>query len=223
MSGSSWSVLAALLFTVAASVAHAGPAPCPRTGAPSDRAAIDPLFHRLRLDRIDRLRAQFSEEKHIALLARPLRQSGTIYFDRTRGIARVTLAPTPERVVLTASALRIEKGQKREEIRLDQSKALRAFALVFPALLRGDRAELEAAFTLELGGTAAEAWSLTLTPRDPALCGLVARVVVSGRGAEVASLQIVEASGDVTDTRFSGIARNEAVPAAEVARGFGGP
>ena len=214
-------MLAALLTLGA--VAHAEPpAACPRAVV-SDRAVLDPLFDLLRLDRLERLKAQFSEEKQIALLARPLRQTGTIYFDRTRGIARLTITPRPERMVLTATTLRIEKGHKLEEIRLDKSKALKAFALVFPALLRGERAQLEAAFGLQLLGTAKEAWSLALTPKDPALCGLVSRVVVSGRGAQVASLKVTEASGDTTTTQFSGITKNDAVPAAEVAQGFGGP
>jgi hypothetical protein len=223
MSGSCRYVLAAILTL--GSVAHAGPpAPCPRApvsdpGAPGD---IDALFDRLRLDRLERLQATFAEEKHIALLARPLRQSGTIYFDRSRGIARLTRAPRPERMVLTTKSLRVEKSGKVEEIPLDKSKALRAFAMVFPALLRGERAQLESAFALHLRGTASQAWSLTLTPVDPALCGLVSRVVVSGQGADVSRVQTFEASGDTTDTRFSGIAKNAAVPAAEMARGFGG-
>jgi hypothetical protein len=228
MSGSRRVVIAAILTLHA--VAHAGPsAPCPRAAAPADTGArsrsggdVAALFDLLRLDRLERLQATFSEEKHIALLARPLRQSGTIYFDRTRGIARLTRTPRPERMLLTERSLRIERAGKIEDIPLDKSKALKAFALVFPALLRGERAELEAAFALELRGAPAKAWSLALTPRDPGLCGLISRVVVSGQGAEVSSLQVVEASGDTTDTRLSGIARNAAVPAAEVARVFGG-
>jgi hypothetical protein len=216
-----WSVLATSLALTA--VVHAEPAraPCPR-GPVSPPAAIEPLFAELRLDRLERLRAEFSEEKRIALLARPLRRTGTLYFDRSRGIARLTRAPRPERMVLTTSVLRIEKNGAVEEIPIRQSKALRAFAMVFPAILRGERAELETAFAIRVDGSARAEWTLTLTPRDPSLCGLVARVVVAGRGAEVSSLQVVEASGDVTSTRLSGIARNGAVPAAEVAQSFGG-
>ena len=142
MSRSRWSVLAPILTLSA--VAHADPpAACPRTAA-SDSSTLDPLFNLLRLDRLERLKAQFSEEKRIALLARPLRQTGTIYFDRTRGIARVTQTPRPERMVLTTTSLRVEKGKKLEEVPLDKSKALKAFALAFPALLRGERAQLPA-------------------------------------------------------------------------------
>lgn len=221
MSGPRWSVLAIMLAQAA--VAHArAPAACRRADV-SRPAALDPLFELLRLDRLQRLKAEFAEEKHISLLARPLRQTGTIYFDRSRGIARVTRTPRPERMVLTDTSLRVEKGNELEEIRLDKSKALKAFALIFPALLRGERAELEAGFGLRLRGTVKQAWSLTLTPKDPALCGLIARVVVSGKGAEVSSLQVMEASGDSTTTRLSEIVRNDAVSAAELAQGFGGP
>jgi hypothetical protein len=211
-----------LILSVAASARGAAEpaAACP-PHAPPRAGAVGPLFELLRLDGLTRMRAEFSEEKHIALLARPLRSTGTLYFDRARGIARVAATPRAERVVLSQAALRIERGDRVEEIPLDKSRALRAFALVFPALLRGERQTLEATFDLELSGSARAAWSLALVPRDPALCGLIQRVVVSGHGADVAALQVVEASGDTTDTALAGIARNEAVPAAEIAKAFG--
>ena len=198
------------------------PAACPKR-APHQAGAAQPLFEVLGLDRLDRLRAEFSEEKHIALLARPLRQAGTLYFERSRGIARLTRSPARERVVLSTTTLRIEKGGKVEEVPLDKSKTLRGFALIFPALLRADRAALEATFDLELDGSPRDGWSLKLFPRDPALCGLLRQVVVTGQTAEIRALQVVEASGDTTDTRLTTIARNEAVPAAEIAQAFGAP
>jgi hypothetical protein len=200
--------------------ADAKPPACPPRAAAAG-GDVGPLFDLLHVDRLERLKAHFSEEKRIALLARPLRSTGALYFDRTRGIARVTTTPRAERVILSTTSLRIERDKKVEEIPLDKSKALKAFSLVFPRILRGERAELEAAFALDLQGKAKEAWTLVLTPTDPALCGLVSRVVLSGQGAEVASLQVVEANGDTTETRLSDVAKNDAVPAAEVAQGFG--
>jgi len=216
-----WLMLALLIAGGPTGIAR-GDEACP--ARPTARpGAAEPLFEALRLSRLVRLRAEFTEEKHIALLARPLRSSGTIYFDRDRGVARVTAAPRAERVLLTPTTLRIEKGGKVEEIPLEKSKALRAFALVFPALLRGERAALEAEFDIELRGSPQSTWSLVLVPKDPALCGMIGRVAVSGRGSEVEALQVVEASGDTTDTRFSGTRRNDDVPAAELVRGFGAP
>lgn len=219
-----WSGLALLLGLASARVGHGDEptAQCAKR-TPQRAGAVEPLFELLRVDRLERLRAEFSEEKHIALLARPLRSTGTLYFERARGIARLTRTPGPERVVLSTTTLRIEKAGRVEEVPLDKSKTLRGFAQIFPALLRADRATLEATFDLALDGTPAQAWSLTLFPKDPALCGLLRRVVVSGQGPEVRALEVEEASGDTTDTRLSAITRNEAVPPAEIAKAFGAP
>ncbi|SRR6266568_2857798 len=219
-----WAVLALLIGLVPDGVGHADepPAVCPKP-TPHHTGAVEPLFAMLRIDRLERLRAEFSEAKRITLLARPLRSTGTLYFERTRGIARLTRSPGPERIVLSTTTLRIEKAGKVEEVPLDKSKALRGFAQVFPALLRADRAALEATFDLELDGAPHDAWSLALFPKDPGLCGLLRRVVVSGQGPEVRALQVEEASGDTTDTRLSAITRNGAVPPTEIAKAFGVP
>jgi Outer membrane lipoprotein carrier protein LolA-like len=219
------SVLAWAPICLLAAIAHVAhgdepPAACAKP-SPHATGAVEPLFELLRLDRLERLRADFSEEKHIALLARPLRGAGQLYFDRNRGIARVTRSPAPERVVVSTTTLRIEKAGRVEEVPLDRSKSLRGFAVIFPALLRGDRAALEATFDLDVEGDAKGAWSLTLLPKDPALCGLIRRVVVSGQGPEVRALRVEETSGDTTETRLSATVRNEAVPPAEIAEAFG--
>jgi outer membrane lipoprotein-sorting protein len=189
-------------------------------GDPARGAAVDPVFAYLKLDR---LRCKFTEEKHIALLARPLRSTGTIYFERDKGIARITATPKPQHVVLTATSLRIRTAKRTEEIPLDKSKDLKAFAMVFPTLLRGQRAELERTFEIGLYGSQADWWALTFTPRPDSLRKLVRRVVVFGRKTSPVSLQVTEASGDTTDTRLTDILTDGAVPDTEIATAFGAP
>jgi hypothetical protein len=190
------------------------------SGAPAHGAAVDPVFARLQLQR---LRCAFRDEKHIALLARPLVTTGTITFDRDRGIVRSTSAPHAEKAVLTRTALRIQKGDRVEDIPLDRSKDLQAFALIFPTLLRGERQDIERSFDIALYGRADGWWALAFTPRSDSLRALVRRVVVFGRAGELAALQIVEASGDTTDTRLSEVHKNGDVPDAEIAAAFGAP
>jgi outer membrane lipoprotein-sorting protein len=190
------------------------------TGDAAHGAAIDPVFAHLKLERLS---CKFSEEKHIALLARPLRSTGTIFFERERGIARATLTPRPSQVVLTRTALRMTKDGHSEEIPLDKSKDLKAFALIFPTLLRGERPELERAFDLALYGSEPGWWALAFTPKADSLKKLVKRVIVFGKQGEVVALQVTEASGDVTDTRLTDVRRNADVPDAELAAAFGAP
>jgi outer membrane lipoprotein-sorting protein len=213
-----------------ASGAAAGPASRPEraeappanlvSGDAAHGAALDPVFAHFRLAR---LACTFTEEKHIALLAKPLRSSGTIYYDRDKGIARATRAPKPEHVVVTRTTLRFRKGDRTEEIPLDKSKDLKAFALIFPTVLRGERGELERSFEVGLYGSDAAWWALAFTPKTDSLRALVRRVVVFGHKAELVALQIVEASGDTTETQLSEIRTNGAVPDAEIASAFGAP
>lgn len=190
------------------------------SGDPARGAAIDPVF---KLIALQRLGCTFSEEKRVALLARPLKSTGTIYFERDRGIARTTLTPKLQHVVLTKTTLRIKTEKKSEEIPLDKSKDLKAFALIFPTLLRGDRAELEKSFTIGLHGNDKDWWALTFTPKTESLKKMIKRVVVFGRKTNLVSLQIVEASGDTTDTQLTNILKNADVTDAEIANAFGAP
>jgi outer membrane lipoprotein-sorting protein len=190
------------------------------SGEPARGAALDPVFAHFK---VERLSCKFSEEKHIALLARPLRSTGTIYFERDRGIARTTLTPRAQHVVLTRTSLRIRTGTRTEVMPLDKTKDLKAFALIFPTLLRGERSELERAFELGLHGSDSAWWALTFTPRADSLRALVRRVVVFGRKGEVVRLQITEASGDTTHTHLTDIQKNGSVPDAELAAAFGAP
>ena len=231
--GAGWAALA--IAAIASASAAAGPAASPGPDAPpadllsgdaAHGAAIDPVFAHLKLERLG---CKFSEEKHIALLARPLRSTGTIYFARDKGIARTTLTPRREQVVVTTTTLRIRSARRSEDIPLDKTKDLKAFALIFPTLLRGDRSELERAFEIGLyskpGGKGGDGdwWALAFTPKTESLRALIRRVVVFGKSADLVSLQVTEASGDTTDTRLTDVQKNASVPDAEIATAFGAP
>ncbi len=206
------------LFAGAAAAGDDPPATLVSGSGSHDSGKIDPVFAHLKLDRLS---CKFSEEKHIALLARPLKSTGTIYFDHNTGIARTALTPKVQQVVLTKTTLRIRKDNHTEEIPLDKSKDLKAFALIFPTMLRGDRAELEHTFDIALYGSDNDWWALSFTPKNDSLRALVRGVVVFGRKGDVVSLRITEASGDTTDTRLTDILKNGDVPDAEIATAFG--
>ncbi len=136
------------------------------SGTPATGAKQDPVFKLLEQQRFA---CKFAEEKHVALLARPLKSSGTITFDRDRGIARAVTTPKPQLVVLTKTTLKIVKGKTVEEIPLTKSKDLKAFAMIFPTLLRGERTELEKSFVIGLYGSETAWWALSFAPKADAL------------------------------------------------------
>lgn len=202
-----------------------GPAPTSATppatlvsGTPITGAKLDPVFKLLEQQRFA---CKFTEEKHVALLARPLKSAGTISFDRDKGIVRAQTAPKPQLVVLTKTTLKLVKGKTVEEIPLAKSKDLRAFAMIFPTLLRGERTELEKSFTIGLYGSDTAWWALAFEPKAEALKKFVRSVTVIGNKTDVVSLRIVEASGDTTETQLIDVRRNKDVPDTEIAAAFG--
>lgn len=220
--------LALAIIALASGLASADPAPRAASEPPPANqlkgeargAAIDPVFA---LFKVDRLSCKFTEAKHVALLARPLRSTGTIFFDRDQGIARATRTPKPQQVVLTRTTLRIRTAGHTEEIPLDKSQDLKAFALIFPTLLRGERVELERSFELVQFGSEHDQWALDFKPRTESLRKLIQRVVVFGKQGEVTGLKVIEASGDTTDTLLTEVRRNADVPDAELTAAFGAP
>ena len=160
------SLLIVALLAGAAAADTAAPPATLVSGEPARGAKQDPVFKLLEQQR---LACKFAEQKHVALLARPLSSTGTIVFDRDKGIVRAVLTPKPQTVVLTKTSLKIVKGKTVEEIPLDKSKDLKAFAMIFPTLLRGERAALEKSFDIGLYGNDADWWALTFSPKSDAL------------------------------------------------------
>lgn len=210
-------LIVALLAGAAAADTVAPPATLV-SGEPARGAKQDPVFKLLEQQR---LACKFAEQKHVALLARPLSSTGTIVFDRDKGIVRAVLTPKPQTVVLTKTSLKIVKGKTVEEIPLDKSKDLKAFAMIFPTLLRGERAALEKSFDIGLYGSDADWWALTFAPKSDALKKFVKTVTVFGKKTDVVALRIVEASGDSTDTQLTDVRRSKDVPDTEIAAAFG--
>lgn len=208
-----------------ASAAAAAPAPAlteAELNALLEAKSKEPAARMLELLAFERLRCTFSEEKQVALLKRPLRSGGFIVFDKQEGVARITRSPRPAKAVVTRTTLRLTRGKRYEEIALDKSKELRAFAMVFPALLRGDREELERSFELVGFGSSKGRWGLRLSPRGDALRKLVRQVLVVGKGGTLLLLEVVEASGDRSRTWLTEQRTGAEVTGEELAAAFGG-
>ncbi len=209
-------------FLIAAVLAGTAAAETPPATLISGEAThgpkLDPVFKLLEQQR---LACTFAEQKHVALLARPLTSSGTIVFDRDKGIVRAVVKPKPQTVILTKTSIKMIKGKTVEEIPLDKSKDLKAFALIFPTLLRGERSALETSFDIGLYGSETDWWALTFAPKSAALKKFVKSVTVFGKKTDAVALRVVEASGDTTDTQLSDVRRNKDVPDTEIAAAFG--
>jgi len=141
-------------------------ADAPPPAASTAVTSLDALF--ALLARSPGLFARFHEEKQIALLVLPIKSDGTLHFDRRHGLAKHTLSPRKQSVLLSGSALTMWDGSRTETVPLQSSAPLRALAEAFSLMLAADRAGLEKSFSLGFRSDG-HAWQLALVPTDPEL------------------------------------------------------
>lgn len=148
------------------------------------------------LSGVEHSRAEFVETKTMALLERPLRLSGRLYFRAPDYVRKEVTAPDYEDYEIDGDQVRIDRGDgEPRSFSLDRHPALRAFAEAFRATLRGDLEALQRYYRVQLSGPADD-WLLQMIPRDAAMAAHVERIEVTGSGAELFSVLIVEADGD---------------------------
>jgi hypothetical protein len=194
-------VIAALALTPVWASAEERPAPAAAVERVAD---LDALL--AGCAKMPGLFARFAEEKQIALLAVPLKSSGTIHFDRARGLVRHTLLPSKQSVQVTDKELVFWDGKNTRHVSLASSATVEAFARAFTLLLSADRTALEKSFELTFTPKDSGAsWSLSLVPKNAELKSVVASMEIEGRGLVVTLLKVREANGDLTTSRFSDV------------------
>lgn len=149
------------------------------------------------------LEASFSEEKHIALLAKPLTSRGKLFFTHPGLLLRRVEAPEPSEVVISKDALRLRDKTGEHTLDLRARKDIRPFVESLTWILAGDRAALEKVYASSFRAEKKDApWQLSLKPRVEPLLHLIAELVISGRGMFVEQIEVRETSGDKTVTRI---------------------
>jgi outer membrane lipoprotein-sorting protein len=140
--------------------------------------------------------ASFVEEKRLSSLTAPLVRSGRLLFTRPARLEQDTEAPRPERLVIDGDQLTItEGGEAPRSVALDDHPALRALADTLRATLAGDLTTLRRLYAIEEQGTPAT-WRLLLTPSQPALRRVLARVTLDGGEAAIRQIVIQYNNGD---------------------------
>ena len=139
----------------------------------------------------------FSETKHSAVLSTPLLLKGTLSYARPDRLEKNVLAPYEERTVVAGSSVTMENRalQQTRTFSLASSSPLSAFVESMRATLAGDRAALERHYRVQLEGKA-EAWTMTLVPREKKLASLVKRIQIAGARERLKRIEVEETSGD---------------------------
>ncbi|MDP2253117.1 MAG: LolA-related protein [Thiobacillus sp.] len=139
--------------------------------------------------------ATFTEKKFIAILEQPIESSGELLFIAPARLEKRTLKPKPETMVLDGDTLTLERGRRKHVLQLRDYPEVAAMIESIRATLAGDRQALEQAYRLALDGSA-ERWTLVLTPLDPKVGAVIARIRMEGAKDVVRSVEITQADGD---------------------------
>jgi outer membrane lipoprotein-sorting protein len=139
--------------------------------------------------------ATFTEKKFIAILEQPIESSGELLFIAPARLEKRTLKPKPETMVLDGDILTLERGRRKHVLQLKDYPEVAAMIESIRATLAGDRKALERVYHLALDG-GNERWTLVLTPLDPRVGAVIARIRMEGLKDVVHSVEILQADGD---------------------------
>ncbi len=154
---------------------------------------IDQLMHVLAQTRSDH--ASFVETKSIAMLDKPLKSSGELFYIAPDHLEKRTLKPKPESMTVDGDTLLIERGHQKHQLQLQDYPELAAFIDSVRGTLAGERRALERNYRLSLDGKA-EHWTLQLLPVNKKMQAVVKRILISGVENTVRSIEITQTDGD---------------------------
>jgi hypothetical protein len=139
--------------------------------------------------------AAYVEKKFSALLAEPVVSSGTLAFRRPDVVEKNMTAPRAESFRIAGQELTVTRNGAQKRIALSSEPLLAAFAASLRGVLSGNAALLGEYYRLALEGGEPE-WKLEMTPIDEEIARYVERIVVTGRGGRVATIEVRETGGD---------------------------
>lgn len=173
-----------------------------------------------RFSKMPGLYAEFREEKHMALLAVPLVNEGTLHFSPPGRVARHVRKPTPSSVLIDEKQVRMGDGSKEEALSLKGNPVLRQFLDSFMLILSGDKAGLEASYTLGFKEIKGGLWELSLAPKLSPMKDAIERIVFVADGLKMKTMTLFEVGGDKTVTTFKNVDAKRTYTAAAWAKVF---
>lgn len=155
-----------------------------------------------RLAEAEVIRARYSEEKILTVLRRPLRSEGRLVFCTGRGVHRVMTKPFEKEWFITPEGItQRHPDGTLEHLDLAALPVARAFVDAFLKIASGDVARLRDEFRVFFHGDI-DAWTMGFVPRGEPMDAIIESMVLTGQGALLQSLVVVETNGDVTRTKF---------------------
>lgn len=139
--------------------------------------------------------ARFTEQRFVAGLEQPLVATGTLSFTAPDQLSRRTTSPKAEAMLVDGNRLTLERGGRVHRMRLDTMPEIAGMVAAMRGTLTGNVAALREFFDPSVDGSAAR-WTLTLTPTDERLQGVLRSLRLEGQRAELRVVEVLLADGD---------------------------
>lgn len=161
------------------------------------------------------IRGQFTQEKTISIMTRPLQSSGHFTLHHKQGIWWHNDAPVPGDMIISDTGI-VQRNASGAIQRIDsvQQPALRIMSDIIRQLVSGDWKQLSAQFTIDAQAQTS-AWHATLTPTPGSLFERYANHIELKGQDFVTFIAIHEKSGDKTLINFSQLTSDVALKASE--------
>jgi outer membrane lipoprotein-sorting protein len=165
------------------------------------------------------VRAAFREEKQLALLDAPLVSEGMLYFVPPARLARITTQPGASALVIDGGRLSFTDATGVSDVNLAGNRVARTLVENFVVLFAGDLAALRERYDVAFEAKG-ESWRIRLVPKAAPLATFIASVELSGEGPALTEMELREADGDRTLTRFERVETGARFTPEELARLF---
>lgn len=139
--------------------------------------------------------ARFTEQRFVRGIEGPLDASGTLSFTAPDRLARRTLSPRPESIVVEGNTLTLSRGGRTRTMALDSMPELLGMVEAMRGTLSGDSATLQRYFRSTVSGSSS-GWAIELQPTDDRLAAQVRTVRISGKAGEVLGVEMEFIGGD---------------------------
>jgi hypothetical protein len=150
----------------------------------------------LRLSQTEQRDNRFTETRELSLLQHKLESQGRLTFTAPDRLSKTFDPPNNLGYTIEGNRLTIRKSDgSSETVLLDHSPRLLAYIASLRAVLAGDIPALSVYFDTQLEGNA-EAWQLTLMPRDAKLSQQISQIEINGNRAEIKMFIVYEQAGD---------------------------
>ncbi|MFC5606521.1 outer membrane lipoprotein carrier protein LolA [Variovorax soli] len=139
--------------------------------------------------------AGFVEQRFVRGVDGPLNSAGTLSFTAPDKLARKTVTPRPESMMVDGNTLTLSRAGRTRTLTLDSMPELQGMVDALRGTLMGDSKLLQQHFRTELAGSPAN-WTLDLKPLDERLASQVKSVRLSGRQGQVLGVEMEFIGGD---------------------------